>query len=132
MRGALLLNWPESTSNCPGLVPLYSIVNIDNIDNINIVNIDNISIVNTVSWKLWDTRIFEIQEYFEIPEYLEILVHPRTLSKLWKAPKLSKVSDEEATDEEATVEVATDEDCNILPMTGLNAFVYTGLNAQKL
>ena len=119
MRGALLLNWPESTSNCPGVVPLYSIVNIDNIDNINIVNIDNISIVNTVSWKLWDTRIFEIQEYFENLEYLEILVHPRTLSKLWKAPKLS--------DEEAT-----DEDCHILPMTGLNAFVYTGLNAQKV
>ena len=29
-------------------------------------------------------------------------------------------------------EEATDEDCHILPQTGLNAFVYTGLNAQKL
>ena len=35
-------------------------------------------------------------------------------------------------DEEATDEEATDEDCHILPLTGLNAFVYTGLNAQKL
>ena len=32
-------------------------------------------------------------------------------------------------DEEATEEEATDEDCHILPLTGLNAFVYTGLNA---
>ena len=41
--------------------------------------------------------------------------------------------DEKATDEEgATYEDATDEDCHILPLTGLNAFVYTGLNAQKL
>ena len=32
----------------------------------------------------------------------------------------------------ATDEEATDEDCHILPLTGLNAFVYTGLNAQKL
>ena len=39
---------------------------------------------------------------------------------------------EEATDEGATYEEATDEDCHILPLTGLNAFVYTGLNAQKL
>ena len=36
------------------------------------------------------------------------------------------------TDEEATEEEATDEHCHILPLTGLNAFVYTGLNAQKL
>ena len=41
-------------------------------------------------------------------------------------------TDEEATDEEATDEEATVEDCHILPLTGLNAFVYTGLNAQKL
>ena len=41
-------------------------------------------------------------------------------------------TDEEATDEEATGEEATDEDCHILPLTGLTAFVYTGLNAQKL
>ena len=27
---------------------------------------------------------------------------------------------------------ATDDDCHILPLTGLNAFVYTGLNGQKL
>ena len=40
--------------------------------------------------------------------------------------------DEEATDEEASDKEATDEDCHILPQTGLNAFVYTGLNAQKL
>ena len=43
-----------------------------------------------------------------------------------------EATDEEATDEEATDEEATDEDCHILPLTGLNAFVYTGLNAQKL
>ena len=36
------------------------------------------------------------------------------------------------TDEEATDEEATDEDCYILPLTGLNAFVYTGFNAEKL
>ena len=36
------------------------------------------------------------------------------------------------TDEEATDEEAPGEDCHILPLTGLNAFVYTGLNAQKL
>ena len=35
-------------------------------------------------------------------------------------------------DEEATDEMSTDEDCHILPLTGLNAFVYTGLNDQKL
>ena len=34
--------------------------------------------------------------------------------------------------EEATDEEATDIDCHILPLTGTNAFVYTGLNAQKL
>ena len=33
---------------------------------------------------------------------------------------------EEATDEEATDEEATDDDGHILPLTGLNAFVYTG------
>ena len=43
-----------------------------------------------------------------------------------------EATDEEATDEEAMDEEATDEDCHILPLTGLNAFVYTGLNAQKL
>ena len=43
-----------------------------------------------------------------------------------------EATDEEATDEEAMGEEATDEDCHILPLTGLNAFVYTGLNAQKL
>ena len=31
-----------------------------------------------------------------------------------------------------TDEEATGEECHILPLTGLNAFVYTGLNAQKL
>ena len=36
------------------------------------------------------------------------------------------------TNEEATDEEATDDDGHILPLTGLNAFVYTGLNAQKL
>ena len=41
-------------------------------------------------------------------------------------------TDEESTDEESTDEEATDEDCHILPLTDLNAFVYTGLNAQKL
>ena len=41
-------------------------------------------------------------------------------------------TDEEATDEEATDEEAMDEDCHILTLTGLNAFVYTGLNTQKL
>ena len=47
-------------------------------------------------------------------------------------------TDEEATDEEATGEETTDEDYHILPLTGLkfklklNAFVYTGLNGQKL
>ena len=40
--------------------------------------------------------------------------------------------DEEAMDEEATDEEETDEDCHILSLTGLKAFVYTGLNAQKL
>ena len=43
-----------------------------------------------------------------------------------------EATDEEAMDEEATDEEATDEDCHILPLNGLNAFVYTGLNAQKL
>ena len=43
-----------------------------------------------------------------------------------------ETTDEEAADEGATYEEATDEDCHILPLTGLNAFVYTGLNAQKL
>ena len=43
-----------------------------------------------------------------------------------------EATDEEAMDEEATDEEAMDEDCHILPLTGLNAFVYTGLNAQKL
>ena len=33
---------------------------------------------------------------------------------------------------EATDEEATDEDCHILLLTGQNAFVYTGLNLQKL
>ena len=41
-------------------------------------------------------------------------------------------TNEEATDEEAMDKEATDEDCHILPLTGLNAFVYTCLNAQKL
>ena len=43
-----------------------------------------------------------------------------------------EATDEEATDEEATDEEATDKDCHILPLTGLYAFVYTGLNAQQL
>ena len=33
---------------------------------------------------------------------------------------------------QAKDEEAMDEDCHILPLTGLNAFVYTGLNVQKL
>ena len=35
-----------------------------------------------------------------------------------------EATDEEATDEEATDEGATDKDCLILPLTGINAFVY--------
>ena len=47
-------------------------------------------------------------------------------------PPDEEAINEEATSEEATDEEATDEDCHILPLTGLNAFVYTGLNAQNL
>ena len=54
--------------------------------------------------------------------------HSKT--QLWKVT-VAKATDEEATDEEETYEEETDEDCHILPLTGLNAFVYTGLKAQK-
>ena len=43
-----------------------------------------------------------------------------------------EATDETATDEEETDEEATDEDIHILPLSGLNAFVCSGLNAQKL